>query len=447
MSNENKFNHGKIDYVAAIDIGTTKIVAIAGQKLDNGRIKILGVGEAESHGVKRGVVQNIEETSSAIKKAVAIAEQQAGFTFKHVVVGIAGQHIKSLANRSIVNINNPDSEIRQEHLDDLVENMRHISLSPGEEILHIIPQSYKVDNESGITSNVIGMYGKRLEGNFHIVVGQTTSAKNIAKCIERANLVLDSMVLEPLASADAVLTDEEKEAGVAMVDIGGGTTDLALYHDKIIRQTAVVPFGGAIITQDIKEGLQIIARTAEELKVKHGHALSDTAPANEVISLPTFSGQLPKKIAKKQLALIIQARLEEIIEAIKFELSNSGYYDRLGAGVVLTGGGSLVKDLQHLFRFQTGLEVRLALPNELFSIYNDSWAQPKYSTALGLIKKAYEYYEKNGIPKDEEVQQEVDNQEEKEDKDLDNDPLEKVGKKFSKFLKGLFDTGDTDMTM
>ncbi len=445
MSYERANKHEKIGYVAAIDIGTTKIVATAGQKLDNGRIKILGIGEAKSNGVKRGVVQNIEETSRAIRQAVDLAEQQSGITFKHVVVGIAGQHIKSLSNRSIININDPDAEIKQEHIDELAENMRHISLSPGEEILHIIPQSYKVDNESGITGNVVGMYGKRLEGFFHIVVGQTTSAKNIEKCITRAGLVLDKMVLEPLASADAVLTDEEKEAGVAMIDIGGGTTDLALFHDKIIRQTAVVPFGGGIITRDIKEGLQIIERSAEEIKVKHGHALRDTAPGNEYVTLTTFQGRQPKQIATKQLASIIQARLEEIIEAIKYELSNSGYYNRLGAGVVLTGGGSLLKDLAHLFRFQTGLEVRLALPNELFSIHNDSWAEPKYSTALGLIKKAIEHYEKNGMPQDEK-EEEIDNTYREEERKSD-DPIKNVGNKVKRFFNGLFDTGDADMNM
>lgn len=430
------------DLVAAIDIGTTKIVAIVGKKEENERVKIIGIGKAPSIGVKRGVVSNIEETAKAIRKAVDEAESQTSYKFKNVVVGIAGQHIKSIKHRGSVNIENGEQEIKQEHIDELFDQMHRVPLTNlGDEILHVIPQSYTVDNESGITNNIVGMAGRRLEGNFHIVIGQTSSAKNIAKCIDRAGLVLDSMILEPLASADAVLSEDDKEAGVAMVDIGGGTTDIALFHDKIIRHTAVIPFGGEIITRDIKEGLQIVERNAEKIKCQFGYALGREAPKNEVISLEGLHGQPSKRISTSQLAMIIQARMEEIIEAIKFELDSSGYSSRLGSGIVLTGGGSLLKSLPQLFSFRMANNVRIAIPNELVTVYNDSLVHPKYSTAIGLVLKGFEYYKKN-------AHKVVEDEGDFEDESFVGQIQDKIGKRgggFFKSIEKLFNANDTSM--
>jgi cell division protein FtsA len=431
--------------VAAIDIGTTKIVAIVGRKEENGKIKIFGIGQAPSIGVKRGVVLNIEETSKAIRKAVDEAERQSGYSFKNVVVGIAGQHIKSIKNRGFVHIEDEDQEIKQKHIDALFDQMYRIPLAnAGEEILHVIPQSYTVDNEAGIRTNIIGMYGRRLEGTFHIVVGQTSSAKNIIKCIERAGLVLDTMVLEPLASADAVLTDDDKEAGVAMIDIGGGTTDIAIFHDNVIRHTAVIPFGGAVITHDIKEGLQIVERNAEKIKLQFGHALGAEAPQNEVISIEGLHGQPSKRISTHQLAMIIQARMEEIIEAINFELISSGYSSKLGSGIVLTGGGALLKSLPQLFNFHTGKIVRVARPSDMVIVYNDGLTHPKYSTSIGLVIQGFEYYEKNERKIVEEEVEEI----EEDTKNSAKDSQPKLAKKARSILsifEGFFNDTDTSM--
>lgn len=379
------------DYITAIDIGTTKIVAIAGRRTPQGKLDILGIGKAPSNGVKRGVVLNIEETANAIQTAVKQAEDASGITFSDVYVGIAGQHIKSIRNRGYRYIDNKDSEITLDDVNALIAEMEKIPIEAGEEIVHIIPQNYIVDNETGV-KQPIGMSGKRLEANFHIVVGQVASAKNIEKCAKRTGLKVNKLVLEPLASAEAVLTEDEKEAGVALVDIGGGTTDVAIYYDGIIRHTAVIPFGGNVITSDIKTGCSILQRYAEALKIQYGSALGDVAPANKVVTIPGISGREPKEISFKSLAYIIQARMEEIIDAIDFEIENSGYREKLGAGIALTGGGAMLKHLPQLVKFRTGFDVRIGYPNEhLSSAVNDKVKQPMFSTGIGLIVKGYQH--------------------------------------------------------
>ena len=297
--------------IAAIDIGTTKIVAIVGEKKDNGKFDILGMGKTVSKGVKRGVVLNIEETADAIRTAVNKTEELCDFTFSEVFVGIAGQHIKSIKNRGYKYIDN--EEIKLEDVEFLYDEMKKVSIDPGEEIIHIIPQNYIVDDETGVKQPV-GIAGNRLEGNYHIVIGQISSAKNIAKCIDKAGMEINSLILEPLASAAAVLTDDEKEAGVALVDIGGGTTDIAVYYDDIIRHTAVIPYGGNVVTTDIKEGCAILQRQAETLKIQYGSALGEMAVEDRVVTIPGISGREPKEITFKNLAFIIQARMEEIID-------------------------------------------------------------------------------------------------------------------------------------
>jgi cell division protein FtsA len=381
----------KEQYVAAIDIGTTKIVAIVGKKNENGKIEILGLSKALSKGVKRGVVLNIEETVNAIQTTVEDVQKRSGVLFSEVFVGIAGQHIKSMKNRGYIIRDAYDDEIQKEEVFRLIEDMHKIHIDIGEEIIHVIPQNFIVDNETGVKSP-IGMCGRRLEANFHIVIGQVAAAKNIEKCIRKANLTVKDMILEPLASSDAVLTDDEKEAGVVLVDIGGGTTDVAVYYDNIIRHTAVIPFGGNVVTKDIKEGCAILQRHAEQLKIQYGSALGDIAPEDKVVSIPGISGREPKEISFKSLAYIIQSRMEEIIDAVNFEIQNSGYADKLAAGVVITGGGAMLKHLPQLMKFKTAMDVRIGLPNEhLAGTAKNEINQPMYATSVGLIMRGFEY--------------------------------------------------------
>ncbi|MFC2139006.1 cell division protein FtsA [Bacteroidota bacterium] len=380
----------KNNLVAAIDIGTTKIVAIVGKKNENNRLEILGMSKTPSKGVKRGVVLNIEETVNAITTIVEDVQETTGEKLSDVFVGIAGQHIKSIRNRGYVNRDSYDHEITKKDIDELIEDMYKIPIEVGEEIIHVLPQNFVVDNETGV-KNPIGMSGKRIEANFHIVIGQVASAKNIEKCVNRVGLTINELILEPLASSAAVLTDDEKEAGVALVDIGGGSTDVAVYYDNIIRHTAVIPFGGNVITNDIKEGCSILQRQAEALKVQYGSALGDIAAEDKVVTIPGISGREPKEISFKNLAYIIQSRMEEIIDAVIFEIENSNYLDKLSAGIVLTGGGSLLKHLPQLVKYKTGMDVRVGFPNEYLSgEYDDSINHPMYATSVGLVLKGFE---------------------------------------------------------
>jgi len=386
----------KDQLVAAIDIGTTKIVALVGRVNENNRLEVLGMSKTVSKGVKRGVVLNIEETVNAIETTVEEAQKISGIRFSEVFVGIAGQHIKSIRTRGYINRDSYEDEITRGDITRLVDDMYKIPVEIGEEIIHVLPQNYIVDSETGV-KNPIGMSGKRLEANFHIVIGQVASAKNIEKCINRVNLNVKQLILEPLASSDAVLTEDEKEAGVVLVDIGGGTTDVAVYYDDIIRHTAVIPFGGNVITRDIKEGCSILARQAESLKVQFGSALGDLAQDDKVVTIPGISGREPKEISFKSLAYIIQSRMEEIIDAVLYEIETSGYLDKLSAGVVITGGGAMLRHLPQLVKFRTGMDVRIGYPNErLASEKNEEVNQPMYATSIGLLLKGAEYLkEKN----------------------------------------------------
>jgi cell division protein FtsA len=272
--------------------------------------------------------------------------------------------------------------------------MHRLVMSPGEEIIHVIPQEYIIDSEIGI-KNPIGHAGIRLEGNFHIITGQVSAVKNIFKCVNRAGLETVDLHLEPLASADAVLSDEEKEAGVVLVDIGGGTTDVAIFYDGIIRHTAVIPFGGNIITDDIKEGCGIIKTQAEQLKVRFGSALAQENQENEIISIPGLRGRPHKEISIKFLAQIIQARMEEILEFVLFEIKSSGYERKLSAGIVVTGGGSLLKHLPQLVMLTTGMDCRIGTPNEHLAGNDDELKNPLYATGVGLVMKGIEKYERD----------------------------------------------------
>lgn len=381
------------EIVVGLDIGTTKIVAMVGRKNEYGKIEILGYGKADSFGVKRGMVANIEETVQSIRDAVAEAEAKSGVDIKYVNVGIAGQHIKSLHHRGIRTRSNIDEEISQTDIDMLIEDMYKLVLPPGEEIIHVFPQEYIIDNEQGIKSPK-GMLGVRLEANCHIVTGQITAAKNIDKCVQKAGLELTELVLEPIASAEAVLTQEEKEAGVVLIDIGGGTTDIAIFQDGILRHTAVIPFGGDIITEDIKEGCTIIKNQAEALKVKFGSALASENQENEVVVIPGLRGRSPKEISVKNLANIIQARMEEIIEHAYFEIKNSGYEKKMIAGIVLTGGGAMLKHLRQLVEYMTGMDTRIGYPNEHLAKGTEDISSPIYATSVGLVIKGLEHFER-----------------------------------------------------
>ena len=364
--------------------------------------------------MKRGVVLNIEETVQAIQTTSSEAMKQSDIKFKEVFVGIAGQHIKSVRNRGYINRDSYEDEITREDLQNLIDDMNKIPVDVGEEIIHVLPQNYIVDSETGV-KNPVGMFGKRLEANFHIVIGQTSSARNIGKCINRVGLDVKQLVLEPLASSSAVLTDDEKEAGVALVDIGGGTTDVAVYYDDVIRHTAVIPFGGNVITRDIKEGCSILQRQAESLKIQFGSALGDLAQEDKVVTIPGISGRDPKEISFKSLAYIIQSRMEEIIDAVSYEIENSGYMEKLSAGIVLTGGGSMLKHLNQLVKFKTGMDVRIGFPSEhLAAETAEEINQPMYSTSIGLLLKGLEYYKEHGeeMPvgeKESEKEKEVEN--------------------------------------
>lgn len=393
-------NAFKSDVVVALDIGTTKVCALAGRKNEHGKIEVLGIGKVDSEGVLRGVVSNIEKTVNAISEAIAIAKRASGLDFKTVHVGIAGQHIKSLQHRGILTRDNDHTEISQRDIDKLISDMYKLVLPPGDKILHVIPQEYTVDNEQGIL-DPIGMSGIRLEANFHIITGQITASNNIQRCVDRAGLKVANLTLEPIASATAVLSEEEKEAGVALVDIGGGTTDITIFQDSIIRHTAVIPFGGNVITKDIKEGCNVMSPQAEKLKVKFGSALADEVYDNRIITIPGLKGRDPKEISEKNLARIIQARVEEILDYVLWEIRRSGYERKLIGGIVLTGGGALLNHIDKLSEYHTGMTTRVGVPVEhLGHGYQQQLSSPMYATAIGLLMKGIEDVEKGKVKTD-----------------------------------------------
>lgn len=385
------------EIVVGLDIGTTKIVAIVGRKNEHGKLEILGMGRSESIGVSRGVVSNIDKTVQSIRLAVEDAENKSGVEIRVVNVGIVGQHIKSLQHRGIRVRHSVDDEISQNDINMLIDDMYKLVMLPGEEIIHVLPQEYIIDNEQGI-KDPIGMAGVRLEANFHIITGQVAAAKNIYKCVHKAGLEVDDLILEPLASSEAVLSHEEKEAGVVLVDIGGGTTDIAIFQDGIIRHTAVIPFGGNVITEDIKEGCGIIKNQAELLKVKFGSTLASESQENEIVSIPGLRGRPAKEISLKNLANIIQARMEEIIEHIYYEIKNSGYENKLICGIVVTGGGSQLKHITQLMEYVTGMDTRIGYPNEHLAKGNEeTLTSPMYATGVGLVIKGFDTLKQKSV--------------------------------------------------
>lgn len=448
-----------------LDIGTTKIVAMIGRKNEFGKVEILGIGKAKSLGVHRGVVNNITQTVQSIQQAVREAEADAGVKIEEATVGIAGQHIRSIQHSDYITRANNEDVIEEEDIDKLCDQVHKLVMLPGEEIIHVLPQEYKIDNQGEITQP-IGMHGARLEANFHVVVGQISSIRNIVRCVKNSGLELGGVNLEPLASANAVLSQEEKEAGVALIDIGGGTTDLAIFKDGIIRHTAVIPFGGNVITEDIKDGCSIIEKQAELLKVKFGSAWPGENKENEIVSIPGLRGRDPKEISLKNLSKIIHYRAVEIIEQVFLEIKNYGHEEqrkKLIAGIVITGGGAQLKHLKQLVEYITGMDTRIGYPNEhLAGDTERDLTSPIYATGVGLVMKAIhdkqqrkidqiaieEEEESEAIPPIEATEEQVQEQEqtvekvEKEKVDRSTGPRKNIFEKFFDGLKDFLDKAE-----
>jgi cell division protein FtsA len=441
--------------ISAIDIGTTKIVAIIGSKTDSGKFEILGVGKHYSEGVRRGEVLNISKTVESIREAVRQAEEKAGMKMQDVYVGIAGGHIHSQRTSGYVQLGADEDEITAAHTKDLMDQIYNTSVEMGEEIIHVLPQSYTVDHMQGV-DNPVGVAGKRLEGNFHVVIGKVSAANNIKKCVTRVGLNVKKLILEPLASSRAVLTADELEAGVAMLDIGGGTTDLAIYRDNKIVHTSVIPLGGFSVTNDIKEGCKIVCRYAERLKKEYGRVLPTKSDANKVVKIPGINRNDNLEISFVHLAGIIQARMEEIIEHVLYQIEANGLSSYLGGGIVITGGGALLKNLPQLMSHKSGLVTRIGKPRvAVTSEEVGSVSCPSLATAIGLIMEGAADQEEHDILNVNQGLFEIENEEEQEEQTEENSYVDNESRK-SATIKGfgakineafgrLFDVNDTSM--
>ena len=371
--------------VVGLDIGTTKICAIVGRKNEYGKLEVMGMGKAVSDGVIRGIVSNIDKTVQAIQKAIRQAEEQSGVEINVVNVGIAGQHIRSSVHHGSITRSSSEDEITVADVERLTNDMYRIVTPPGCEIIHVMPQHYIVDYEEGIMDPV-GMSGVKLEADFHIITAQTNAINNVNKCVRKAGLEIENLILEPLASSLAVLSEEEKKAGVCLVDIGGGTTDIAVFHDGIIRHTSVIPFGGNIITSDIKQGCSVLHEQAELLKVKFGRAIAEEANFNEIVSIRGLRDRPPREISVKNLAYIVEARMQEIFELVHSEIISSGYEDRLAGGIVVTGGGAQLKHIKQLCELMCATDARIGYPNEYLGKGKpETIKSPMFATGVGLV--------------------------------------------------------------
>jgi cell division protein FtsA len=370
--------------VVGLDIGTTKVCGVVAATDDLGRINVLGVGMAESDGLSRGVVVNIDKTVAAIRVAVGEAERMAGVTVTSVIVGIAGDHVQSFQSRGVVTISQRDGEISEADVQRLLEDTTHVAMPADREILHVIPQEFIVDGQDGV-ADPIGMCGVRLEANVHIITGLVSAAKNIYRCVEKAGYRVADIVLEPLGSSFSVLHPDEKEVGVALIDIGGGTTDIAVFEDNTIRHTAVIAVAGSKVTDDVRKGLGLVRDQAERLKCAYGMALTDLVTEDEQIAIPGRAGRGEKLVGRSTLAQIIQPRMEEILEIAAIEIKRSGYGRHLSAGVVLTGGGSMIPGSAVLASEILGLDARIGVPMGLDGGMAQEVDDPKFATAVGLV--------------------------------------------------------------
>lgn len=377
-------------YIAGLDIGTTKIACFVGERAESGKIRIVGYAKTDSAGVVHGVVKNILETANSISIAVSEAAEMAKCPITEAYVGIAGQHIKSYTNRGSIMIPEDHDQICSGDIERLIEDQYHIMLAPGEDIIHVFPQDYYVDNEIlDPDIDPVGVAGKCLMADFHIVTGNSNNIKYIRQAVEMAGLTISGFVLEPVASACAVLNDLDRTAGVTLVDIGGGTTDIAIFKDHNIRHTSVIPLAGNAITNDIRDGCHILKHQAESLKTRFGSCLPSSVNQDDIISIPGIRNQPAREISVKTLAGIIKARTGMILDQVDYEIDHSGYRDQLLAGITLTGGGSKLKDIRDYCEFVIGIDTRIGIPNEHLEpqggVAIDELAHPMYATAIGLV--------------------------------------------------------------
>jgi len=387
-----------------LDIGTTKVVAFVGQRNNDGKIEVLGYGKDVSLGVQRGQVINIDKTTCAIQQAISQAENKAQIDIDTVMIGIAGQHICNTQILGEIKRRNHDSEITKLDVRQLIDDMFQVTVNPGTQIIDVIPQEYTVDNYTGL-DDPIGVLGTQLSSVFNVITGNAQHIRNIVRCVTRCNLKMDGLILEPIASSEVVLDQREKEAGVALIDIGGGTTDIAVFINGILRHTAVIPVGGDVITDDIKNVFKgIVKEEAEALKIKHGSCLVNKGNENHVVSIPGIKGRPATEISVVDLAEVIAARTKEIIERISEELKHSNCIKKLGCGLVLTGGGAQLKNIKEFTEFHTGLSVRIGSPEEKLAIGKDmDWNHPMYATGLGLMILGIEMEENINAIKEEET--------------------------------------------
>lgn len=433
----------KENIVVGIDVGTTKIAVFIGQRDSEGKISIIGMGKTESDGVERGVVKNIQQTSTAIKVAVEQAETMANYQVKEVYVGIAGHHIKSLRHRGNIMICEDNHIITMQDVDRLKREQNNLMLAPGEQIIHVVAQSYSVDGDTS-TTDPVGRIGKCLEGDFNLITGNVTNIQNIYHSVRLAGYEVKELVLEPIASAEAVIDATEKDAGICLVDIGGGTTDIAIFKDGILRHTAVVPLAGNVITDDIKEGCSIIKTQAEALKINFGRCLESDNSQNEIISIPGFRGRESREISVQTLASIIKARVKMILDQVQYEIHSTDYDKRLIAGIVLTGGGAKIKDIVQLTEFITGLDARIGIPNEhLSGTITDEMKHPMHATGIGLVLKGFQNIDEENMlrgkvcEKAEPILEEETPEQETEEMEQDEN-TEKNRRSISDILVGFF---------
>lgn len=380
--------------IVGLDIGTTKVAAIAGRKNEYGKLEILAFGRVDSAGVSHGVVMNIDQCIRSIEQAIAkCLESNPDLDINEVYVGIAGQHIKSLQTRGDRVRSNSDDVISKEDIDLLIRDQYKTYIPAGDQIIDIVPQEFIIDSTPNVLEP-IGMNGVKIGANFHIITGDKNAIRNIKRCVDKSKLTTRDLVLQPLASAAAVMNDEDMEAGVAIVDIGGGTTDMAVFYDGILKHTAVIPYAGVNITNDIRSGLGVLRAQAEQMKVQFGTALAAEANDNAYITIPGLRGLPAKEISVKNLAHIIQARTQEILDYVLFHLKQIGLDKRLYGGIILTGGGAQLKHIIQLTEYTTGLGARIGYPNEhLAGGYAESLQNPMYSTCIGLILRGYHDHE------------------------------------------------------
>lgn len=377
------------NYVVAIDLGTTKVVTLVGEKTELG-YKVIAYREAPTKGVIRGEVVNIQSVLDSLSPLIKDIKQELEIEIKDVYVGIAGQNIQCTVQRLSRNRDLSNDLISEAEVEEMTREIRKSRVNAGEQILDVIPQSYNVDDHIGVET-ASGMTGTRIEGDYKLFIGKVVSAEHSKLVIDRAGLNLKKLILEPIASAKAVLTEDEMEVGAAVIDIGGGTTDLLIYHNNIIRHSAVIPFGGNSITEDLRQGCSVSLRNAEQIKVQYGSCYSEYVQENNTVTIPGIGGFQSRELKFSVIAGIIEARVEEIIEALMYEIENSGYMDKLGAGVVITGGGAQLTNIKELFQYKTGYPVRIALPDRrVINETNQDIYKPSSSTAIGLLMLGFE---------------------------------------------------------